>query len=364
MLAELEQYRNCLSHKAFYPEKVVRISLNPNYQDPDLILTNPQNPYLLDQTKIFSSKADRRLSDKTQVFYSPDHPHIRTRSTHTKEVFSIGVVASDFLGLNTNLIGAQTCGHDIGHPPGGHAFEQTIKDLGLPEFRHERFGPIVAAFIERRGNGLNLTRETLKGIYEHSRGKGNLSLDPYSLEESRVTMYSDKIAYVSSDINDLYFRGSYFSEADYQLINSFLPGNQRERVNKCLSALIQESGELCSVSFQQSETADKFSQVKKILYTYYPKVNDPKLEEMIKRTYDGLDKIPQLQRYDITMFLALMTDHELKRASDILSGRRLSIDDLTNFSVSEVIETGFLEGQTYADLDQRIYNLVYNESVA
>lgn len=358
MSAETKAYQNCLKDQAFYPQEVVRISLNPNINDPDLENGVDNNPYLLDQSKILQSKASRREAHKTQVFFDPSNPHIRTRLFHTFDVVGTGCVTGNLLGLNTELIRAQTFGHDIGHAPAGHLFEQVTKSLGLPEFRHEQFGVIVAGFIERGGDGLNLTRETLMGMYEHSRGNSSLQSNQYSLQESLVTMYSDKIGYITADFNDLQ-RQNIISDSDIRTINSLLPGIQREKTNQCIQALCQETQQKGRVSFFESETAQNFAQVKDIMYRYYTQLNRNALVEKIKAAYDSLDKIPELEKYDKTMLLALMTDKELSQMDNISCNRKLSLGDLSDFGIFEIIELGFLEGQTYTDLNRRISQTIY-----
>ena len=359
MSTETREYQDCLKDQAFYPKDIVRISLNSKINDPDLELEVDNNPYLLDQTKILQSKAIRRAANKTQVFFDPDNPHVRTRLVHTFEVVGTGSSVGSLLGLNTELIRSQTLGHDIGHAPAGHLFEQITQELGLPKFRHEHFSAIVAAFIERNGDGLNLTRETLMGIYEHSRGNSALQTNQTSIQESLVTMYSDKIAYITADFNDLKRHGI-ISNADIQTVNTLFPGIQRDKTNQCVQALCQETQQAGRVSFFESETAQKFSQVKDIMYGYYTQLNRASLSEKIKTAYDSLDKIPELGKYDKTILMALMTDRELSHLDDISCNRRPKLDDLTEFGIFEIIKKGFLEGQTYTDLDLRLSRLVYN----
>jgi len=360
MSPEIKPCFNCLTDNAHYPSKSsIRVSLNPELIDADLVLENPDDPYTLDQTKILHSKAFRRLTNKTQVFFDSDNTHIRTRASHTYEVTAIATTISSLLGLNTDLVRASALGHDLGHAPAGHLFEQVINPLTGVKFRHERFSAILASFIERGGDGLNLTQETLKGIYEHSRGKAELTTDGVSLQESLVVMYADKIAYITADINDLH-RQNLFSETDYKFIDSLLPGTQRDRVNQCVTALIQESHQMKRVSFKESDTAIKFSKVKDLMHDYYQLLNRRSLAENIKTVYGSLDEIYQLQKYDKTMLLGLMTDHELNQINTISCNKRLTLDDLADFGIFEIIQLGFLEGQTYTDLDQRVYQAVYS----
>jgi dGTPase len=338
--------------KAYHPQKITRISFNTNLHDPDLVFEKRVNPFEIDQNKILFSKAFRRESDKTQVFFNPSNPHIRNRSSHTHEVIAIANSIGHSLNLNTELIKASALGHDLGHGPAGHLFEKVSQDLGI-KFRHERFSGIISSFIERNGNGLNLTKETLNGILDHSRGSGELVINKNSPNENLVVMYSDKIAYVFSDINDLKRLG-WISLSEYKLIDSYFPGNQRDRVNQCIFALIQESFDKSRVSFSDSDIAQKFKKVKDIMYEHYSKINQKVLIKTIKTVYDCIDHITQLQKYDPTLIIALMTDKELSKLGSLSSQRTLKLDDLKNFGVFELIKNGFLASKTYADLDLKL----------
>ena len=357
MKQEIENYRNCFKDQACFPEEITRISFNPKIIDSNLDFENLVNPFIIDQNKISNSKSFRRLSDKTQVFFSPENPHIRNRNTHTQEVVATAKIIGGFLGLNTELIEASALGHDLGHGPAGHLFEQTSEKLGI-EFKHERFSGIIATSIERNGDGLNLTKETLKGMLEHSRGANELTVDKQSSNENLVVMYADKISYIFSDVNDLK-RLKIISSEDDETINFLFPGKQREQVNQCIFALIKESAENGFVSFIDSETAKNFKKVKEIMYKYYGKLNRQALAETIKMAYGSIDEISQLQKYDPTILLALMTDNELSKVGKIAENRRVDLNDLKDFGVFEIIGRGFLESQNYKDLDIRLQQKIY-----
>ena len=344
---------HCLKQQRYQPEVVTRISFVPNISDSDLKFSSAVDPFEMDQNKILCSKSIRRLTDKTQVFFDINNPHVRNRLSHTHEVTATANTIGQSLGLNTELIKASALGHDLGHGPGGHMFEQVSHELGI-EFFHERFSGIISTFIERNGSGLNLTKETINGILEHSRGSGELYHNNKSINENLVIMYSDKITSIFSDINDLR-RFDLISESDYRLIDSYFPGTQRDRINQCIFALIRESATSGKVSFSDSNTAVKFRQVKDIMYSYYEKkLNRQALAETIKSVYNCIDHIPQLQKYDPPIVVALMTDEELKKLGAIADSRRVNFEDIKNFGVFELIETEFLEHQTYSDLDTRL----------
>ena len=82
------------------------------------------------------SKAFRRLKHKTQVFFAPEGDHYRTRLTHTLEVSQIARSIAKVLRLNEELTEAIALGHDLGHPPFGHAGERVIDKLVPGGFSH------------------------------------------------------------------------------------------------------------------------------------------------------------------------------------------------------------------------------------
>src|SRR3990172_7893374 len=79
-----------------------------------------------DRDRILHSKAFRRLKHKTQVFIAPVGDHFVTRLTHTLEVAQVARTITRALNLNEDLAEAAALGHDLGHPPFGHAGEQAL----------------------------------------------------------------------------------------------------------------------------------------------------------------------------------------------------------------------------------------------
>ena len=133
-------------------------------------------------------------------------PHFRTRLTHTLEVSQIARTIGRGLCLNEDLIEAIAIGHDVGHPPFGHAGEEAL-DLALKEidsklsFRHNEQSLRVLDTI----NPLNLTEETRLGISGHSKGRADLTAfdgEPTSTLEAAVVRISDRIAYLNHDLDD------------------------------------------------------------------------------------------------------------------------------------------------------------------
>lgn len=138
-----------------------------------------------DRDRILYSRAFRRLSGKTQVFLSVKDDHVRNRLTHTLEVNQIAQTISKALWLNTELTEAIALGHDLGHTPFGHVGERTLNHImngcykvsdfninihkSKKGFKHNLQGVRVASELEEVT--LNLTKETLWGIMNHSKLK-------------------------------------------------------------------------------------------------------------------------------------------------------------------------------------------------
>ena len=148
-----------------------------------------RTPFQRDRDRILHSKPFRRLKGKTQVFIDPAGDHYRTRMTHTLETTGIARVVARALQLNEDLTEAIGLGHDLGHPPFGHAGEAALDNLLEGGFRHNE----QSAKIARR---LNLTHEVVDGILTHT-GEG----EPETLE-GKIVRIVDRVAYINHDIDD------------------------------------------------------------------------------------------------------------------------------------------------------------------
>jgi len=152
-----------------------------------------RTPFQRDRDRIVHSKPFRRLKGKTQVFIDPAGDHYRTRMTHTLETTGIARVVARALGLNEDLTEAIGLGHDMGHPPFGHAGEEAL-DRALREqfglgFRHNEQSAAIA-------ETLNLTAEVRDGIRTHTGPQRPETL------EGRVVRIVDRVAYINHDIGD------------------------------------------------------------------------------------------------------------------------------------------------------------------
>ena len=152
-----------------------------------------RTPFQRDRDRILHSKPFRRLKGKTQVFIDPAGDHYRTRMTHTLETTGIARVVARALQLNEDLTEAIGLGHDMGHPPFGHAGESVLDELlresGGDGFRHNE----QSARIARR---LNLTHEVVDGILTHTGDRAPNTL------EGKIIRIVDRVAYINHDIDD------------------------------------------------------------------------------------------------------------------------------------------------------------------
>ena len=163
-----------------------------------------RTPFQRDRDRIVHSKAFRRLKHKTQVFIDPEGDHYRTRMTHTLETTGISRVVARALRLNEDLTEAIGLGHDMGHPPFGHAGEEAL-DRALQarfgrRFRHNEQS-------ERIAERLNLTDEVRNGILTHTG-----PVEPETLE-GKIVRLVDRVAYINHDIDDA-IRYGILDEAD------------------------------------------------------------------------------------------------------------------------------------------------------
>ncbi len=184
-----------------------------------------------DKDRIINSKAFRRLKRKTQVFYTPKNDHLRTRLTHTLEVSQISRTLACILNLNEDLTEAIALGHDLGHAPFGHSGEEALMKITKNGFKHNVHGIRVVEVIE----GLNLTKETLDGILNHT-GIGK----PYTLE-GQIVKIADRIAYLNHDIEDA-IREDVIKESDIpKEFREYFGKTKSERINTVIKDMYLNS---------------------------------------------------------------------------------------------------------------------------
>lgn len=283
--------------------------------------------FVSDEAKLLSSKGYRRLPFKTQVITLPLNIHIRNRQTHVMEVVADAVVMADILGLNANLVRSIAIGHDIGHVPGGHPGEHYIAKAMGRKFCHEVMGPIIAQKIERRGEGLNLTFETLDGMMRHS---GNTAREGMT-QEAWIVRFADKMAYIFADLNDMR-RFGYPIPADVLALEAEFGRSQRERTSTAQAALIVESAQAGKVSFMHSEWSSKFDTLRGLMMSLYVRITEQDLERVIDRILNFLELTGISDPF---LMYSLMTDRDLEYLSQQTT---LNMSHFKNTSLAEYLE--------------------------
>lgn len=209
--------------------------------------------YQRDRDRILHSKSFRRLKQKTQVFLAPEGDHYRTRLTHTLEVAQTARTIARALRLNEELTEAIALGHDLGHTPFGHAGERALNEVCSRGFKHNEQSIRVVERLEKKGRGLNLTKEVRDGILHHK------TTGTPSTLEGKIVQLADKIAYINHDIDDA-IRGGILLEADLPKFCTEQLGNStRNRLNTIIHDVIASSegnGDIvCSPDIRQAMTS-------------------------------------------------------------------------------------------------------------
>jgi len=191
-----------------------------------------RTPFQRDRDRILHSKPFRRLKGKTQVFIDPAGDHYRTRMTHTLETTGIARGVARALRLNEDLVEAIGLGHDMGHPPFGHAGEEAL-DAALQQrfgrrFRHNEQSLVIA-------EELNLTEEVRDGILTHTGAR-----EPGTLE-GKIVRIVDRVAYINHDIDDAVRFGILHAEDLPQDEVALLGETGAARIDRLVHDLVETS---------------------------------------------------------------------------------------------------------------------------
>ena len=182
-----------------------------HYKDAD-VLPEYRSEFMRDRDRLMYATAFRRLAGKTQIYTVGGDDHKKNRLTHTLEVAQIARTIAIALGLNPDLAEAIALAHDFGHTPFGHAGEEILHKIMIPQasvvkkspffqndysvikkrferenpdnidclnyafgFKHNLQSVRVTALLEdsyrgadKENVGLNLTNFTLYGMMVHS----------------------------------------------------------------------------------------------------------------------------------------------------------------------------------------------------
>jgi len=285
-----------------------------------------------DRDRIIHCKAFRRLKHKTQVFIAPVGDHFVTRLTHTLEVAQIARTIARALNLNEDLAEAAALGHDLGHPPFGHAGEEALAQL-LPEgFRHAEQSLRVVERLENGGQGLNLTWEVRDGIVNSSKVRDDIldeSLGQPATLEGQIVKLADAVAYINHDLADA-IRAGVLSEEDVPAdVTSALGRTHSQRINSLVLDIIEHSwaatGETAAagdVRIRMSPTAQAAANtLREFLFqrVYLPEAGRREVEaarEVVRFLFSYYVERPQEVQSDFT----ISSDAPWRQAADYIAG--------------------------------------------
>ena len=268
-----------------------------------------RTPFQRDRDRIVHSKAFRRLRHKTQVFVDPEGDHFRTRLTHTLETAGIARGVGRALRLNEDLVEAVGLGHDLGHPPFGHAGEQALDEIvrerGGAGFRHNEHSLRVVDHLERDGRGLNLTWEVRDGILKHTG-----PVEPETLE-GRIVRVVDRVAYINHDIDDA-IRAGILSPGDLPREEIAILGETgSRRIDTLVQDLVETSAQAGDI-VQSDEIGGAMLSLRAFMFDHvylgpHTRPEHERARATVRRIFDALadeGKDPD----EITEFIAGMTD--------------------------------------------------------
>jgi dGTPase len=265
-----------------------------------------RTPFQRDRDRVVHSKAFRRLRHKTQVFVDPEGDHFRTRLTHTLETTGIARTVARALRLNEDLVEAIGLGHDLGHPPFGHAGEQAldevVRERGGNGFRHNEHSLRVVEQLERDGRGLNLTWEVRDGILKHTG-----PAEPETLE-GKIVRIVDRVAYINHDIDDGIRAGVLRHEDLPRDEISRLGDTGSQRIDTLVHDLVETSSAAGDI-VQSDEIGGAMLALRSFMFEHvYNRQEHAPVHATVRRIFDHLVDVQGLGVEQATDYLAGMTD--------------------------------------------------------
>jgi dGTPase len=261
-----------------------------------------RTPFQRDRDRILHSKPFRRLKGKTQVFIDPAGDHYRTRMTHTLETTAIARGVARALRLNEDLVEAVGLGHDMGHPPFGHAGEEAL-DAALQDrfglrFRHNEQSLRIA-------ESLNLTDEVRDGILTHTGPQ-----EPRTLE-GKIVRIVDRVAYINHDIDDAVRFGILDPASLPQAEVALLGDRGSRRIDTLVHDLVESSKEAGDI-VQGEDIGEAMLALRQFMFDNvylgpHARLEQERAKATVRRIFDQLaerGEEPQL----IVEFISGMTD--------------------------------------------------------
>ena len=261
-----------------------------------------RTPFQRDRDRILHSKPFRRLKGKTQVFIDPAGDHYRTRMTHTLETSAIARGVARALRLNEDLVEAIGLGHDMGHPPFGHAGEEALDDALQKRFgrrfRHNEQSLRIA-------ESLNLTAEVRDGILTHTGERAPAT------HEGKIVRLVDRVAYINHDIDDAIRFGILDADELPQAEVELLGSSGSERIDSLVHDLVEQS-ERAGDIVQSPEVGEAMLALRSFMFEHVylgpqTRAQHDRARETVQRIFDWLaaDGRPPEEIVD---YLSGMTD--------------------------------------------------------
>lgn len=271
--------------------------------------------YQRDRDRILHCKSFRRLKQKTQVFLSPEGDHYRTRLTHTLEVSQIARTIARALRLNEDLTEAIALGHDLGHTPFGHAGERALNRLCPGGFTHYRQSLRVVDFLEKDGQGLNLSWEVRNGIITHTKGTWARTM------EGCTVRLADHIAFLNHDIEDAITAGVLNPNRLPPEATRVLGATKSQRITTMINDLVIHSQNGTMHFSPDVESA--YTVLKDFMYTTVyvdreAKREEKKVDKVVYELYERLAAEPALMP---NFYMQIAYNEGIDRAvADYISG--------------------------------------------
>ncbi|MGN0622059.1 MAG: deoxyguanosinetriphosphate triphosphohydrolase [Porcipelethomonas sp.] len=266
-----------------------------------------------DRDRILHCNSFRRLKRKTQVFLSPVGDHYRTRLTHTLEVSQIARTVARALKLNEDLTEAIALGHDLGHSPFGHSGEAILDEICPHGYKHYLQSVRVVHYIEKKGEGLNLTYEVKNGIACHTNAVA-------ATAEGNVVRLCDKIAYINHDIEDALRAGILRNEdLPYNAVK-VLGRTKSQRITSLISSIIENGPEEIRMTKSIKAAHDELrSFMFESVYTNpVAKTEEKKAKHLIEQLYGYFKKHPEKMPEE---YIRICREYDCDRAvCDYISG--------------------------------------------
>jgi len=269
------------------------------------------------------------------VFFAPENDHICTRVEHAFHVFTNsttlckGLLAKGW-ALNVEMTQAIALGHDLGHPPFGHAGEEVLDEIAREHggrFHHEINSLRVVDYIAEKGEGLRLTFGVRDGIVSHCGERMEQHIEPDwdvrelesikdlgkypSSYEGCIVRVADKISSLGRDVEDAIQMGIIVPEDIPEPITSYLRIKPQEAkyqfnralLNRMIYNIIEETDAtervgMSEEGFRAMQAINSFSMARiynaeKIRnYRHYVQV-------IIRNMHDSLS--PLLDGYDVRL---------------------------------------------------------------